>query len=157
MGNCLAEDWAAHFPKRLCPSDGCRPAVLISEFGSRTIKPPFTTPVARLPGTGGRSSLSAGERTRFRSTKPEPCSRNARGCAVNFCIRRGVRRGPYPLWIWNRFTTKARAKRPGKRSISNAWFRLRRDRRCRFAPASRASRPRRSKSSPLVARATTPG
>ncbi len=37
MGNCLAAAWEANVPKRLCPSDGCRPAVLISEFGLNAI------------------------------------------------------------------------------------------------------------------------
>ena len=38
-------------------------------------------------------------------------NRNASGCAVDFCARRGVRSAAYPLWIWQRLTTKSLRKK----------------------------------------------
>jgi len=39
------------------------------------------------------------------------CNRNASDCAVDFCVRRGVRREACPLWIWQRLTTTSLRKK----------------------------------------------
>src|SRR5271165_2674667 len=57
------------------------------------------------------SSMTTARHRPMPAPKPYPCSRNASGCAADFCARRGVRRAAYPLWMWKRLTTKSLRKK----------------------------------------------
>ena len=77
--------------------------------------PPFLLPPVRVPYPAPAPNCGLctppGVTNTPREPKPYPRSRNASGCAVDFCARRGVRRVAYPSWIWQRLTTKSLRKK----------------------------------------------